>query len=152
MEISAALLVWRRREGGPQFLLAHPGGPFWRNRDEGAWSIPKGLVETGEDQRAAALREFQEETGLPPPLILEPLSPCRVRSGKTVLAWLGEADLDLSAARFGLFEMEWPPRSGRRMRFPEIDRLAYFPLAEALAKLVPGQRPIVLEAAGRLDG
>ena len=146
MEISAALLVWRRREGGPQFLLAHPGGPFWRNRDEGAWSIPKGLVETGEDQRAAALREFQEETGLPP------MSPCRVRSGKTVLAWLGEADLDLSAARFGLFEMEWPPRSGRRMRFPEIDRLAYFPLAEALAKLVPGQRPIVLEAAGRLDG
>ncbi|MBS0409581.1 MAG: NUDIX domain-containing protein [Proteobacteria bacterium] len=150
MELSAALLVWRRRDGRPEFLLAHPGGPIWRNRDAGAWSIPKGLVEPGEDMRAAALREFAEETGIAPPTGLTPLAPCLIRRGKTVAAWLGRADLDLSAARYGLFEMEWPPRSGQRARFPEVDRLAYFRLEEALAKLSPGQHPILREAAGRL--
>jgi len=149
---SAALLVWRWRDDRPEFLLAHPGGPYWRRRDAGAWSIPKGLIEGDEDPLAAARREFAEETGLAPPDQLESLKPQRQPSGKIVLAWLGQADLDVTQAQSGLFEMEWPPRSGRRTQFPEVDRVAYFFLEEALVKILAGQAPILIEAAERIGG
>ena len=149
-QTSAALLVYRRRDGGPQFLLGHMGGPFWAAKDAAAWSIPKGLVDPGEALEAAARREFTEELGLAPPPDLTPLEPVKLKGGKTICAFLAEADLDLSAAVFGTFTMEWPPRSGRTAEFPEVDRAEYLPFAEALAKVSPGQRPILQEAAGRL--
>ncbi len=117
-ETSAGLLVFRRAVDGPQFLLAHPGGPFWKNRDDEAWSIPKGLVDDGEDLRAAASREFREETGesLDAPGIA--LAPCRTPGRKTIHAWLVEADLDPTRFRSNTFELEWPPKSGRIATFP----------------------------------
>jgi len=148
---SAGLLVYRRRCAEPEFLLAHPGGPYWRGKDMAAWSIPKGLIEPDEDPLAAARREFAEETGLGVPETARPLTPCRQPGGKLVLAWLAEADLDLAGFQSGLFEMEWPPRSGRTAEFPEVDRIAYFALTEALTKLHRGQKPILLEAAGLIE-
>ncbi|HEV2364426.1 MAG TPA: NUDIX domain-containing protein [Caulobacteraceae bacterium] len=148
--ISAALLVWRVGDGGPEFLLVHPGGPYWARKDAGAWSIPKGLVDVGEDARAAALREFAEETGLAISGEPIPLADARQRSRKIVRPFLIEADLDLAGFRSNTFELEWPPRSGRRAAFPEADRAAYFPLTEALEKIVPGQAPIIREAAERI--
>lgn len=148
---SAGLLVYRRRDDEPAFLLAHPGGPYWRAKDLGAWSIPKGLVEDGEEALVAAQREFREEVGLEVGGDMRPLTPCRQKAGKLVLAWMIEADLDLSRAKSGLFEMEWPPRSGTTERFPEVDRVAYFGLAEALERILVGQRPFLLEAVARID-
>lgn len=149
-ETSAGVLAWRRRAGGPEFLLVHPGGPFWAKKDEAAWSIPKGLVAAGEETWAAAAREFAEEIGQPIVGEPTPLGPCRT-SGKLIHAWLVEADLDLSDLRSNHFEMEWPPRSGRLASFPEVDRAAYFELETALWKIHRGQRPILLEAAARLN-
>lgn len=149
-ERSAGLLVWRLRDGGPEFLLGHPGGPFWARRDTGAWSIPKGLFDADEEPLAAARREFAEETGLSVEGDFVPLAPQRQKSGKVVLCWLVQADLDLGAWRRNSFEMEWPPRSGRRQTFPEIDRLGYFPAAEAATRILPGQRPFLEEAMARL--
>ena len=147
---SAGLLVYRLRGGEPEVLLVHPGGPYWRGKDLAGWSIPKGIVEPGEDALVAARREFTEEVGLPLAGEARPLTPCRQPGGKLVLAWMVEADLDLSRAQSGLFDMEWPPRSGRFAAFPEVDRVAYFKLEEALAKIHMGQRPILIEAAQRL--
>ncbi|MHB8529351.1 MAG: NUDIX domain-containing protein [Caulobacteraceae bacterium] len=147
---SAALLVWRRRKGRPEFLLAHPGGPYWRGKDQGAWSIPKGLIEEGEDGLRAARREFEEEVGVSVDGAFEPLAPCRQKSGKLILAWMIEADPELAAARSGEFEMEWPPRSGITRSFPEVDKVAWSGLDEGLTKIHPGQRPILLEAAERI--
>ena len=149
-EVSAGLLVYRRAAGSLQFLLAHPGGPFWARRDTGAWSIPKGLVGQGEDRQAAALREFGEETGLTVDGPFTPLTPLKQNSGKTVHGWLVEADPDLGAFASNLFEMEWPPRSGRRASFPEIDRVAWFTVDEALAKILPGQAGFIREAVEQL--
>jgi predicted NUDIX family NTP pyrophosphohydrolase len=149
-DVSAGVLVWRRGEGGVEFLLVHPGGPFWAGKDEAAWSIPKGLVEQGEDGWAAARREFAEELGQPIDGAAEPLSPCPTSGGKLILAWLVEADPDLSDLRSNTFEMEWPPRSGRRATFLEVDRAAWFAPAVALQKAHKGQRPIVREASTRL--
>jgi predicted NUDIX family NTP pyrophosphohydrolase len=153
-ETSAGVLVYRFREGGPEFLLVHPGGPYWAKKDEAGWSIPKGLVAEGEETWAAAQREFAEELGQPiipasggQPV---PLTPCPTPGGKLILAWLVEADLDLTALRSNAFEIEWPPRSGRRASFPEVDRAAYFDPATALWKVHKGQRPIVSQAAARL--
>jgi predicted NUDIX family NTP pyrophosphohydrolase len=146
---SAGLLVVRRGQAGPQFLLVHPGGPFWARKDAGAWSIPKGLMDAGEDELPAAIREFEEEVGIAVGGDFTPLAPLRQKSGKTVLAWLVEADLDLSAFRSNTFELEWPPRSGRRIQVPEVDRAAYFDPAEALAKILPGQRGFIEEALER---
>ena len=128
----------------------HPGGPFWRGKELAAWSIPKGLVDADEDGWAAAAREFAEELGQPAPGEGSPLTPCRTPGGKWVHAWLAEADLDLTDLRSNSFELEWPRGSGRVARFPEVDRAAYFPAAEALARIHKGQRPILQEAIGRV--
>jgi len=149
-EKSAGLLVYRRREGRLEFLLAHPGGPFWINRDEGAWSIPKGLIGEGEENHAAALREFEEEVGQVVSGEFVELTPLKQKSGKVVYCWLVEADLDLDSFRSNVFEMEWPRRSGRLQAFPEIDRVGWFGPEEALRKILPGQAGFITEAVGRL--
>jgi predicted NUDIX family NTP pyrophosphohydrolase len=143
--ISAGLLVFRRAGAGAAFLLGHPGGPLWARKDAGAWMIPKGLIEAGEDPLQAALREFEEETGLKPPPVFRPLTPLRQAGGKQVLCWAAEGDLDLATFRPGAFEMEWPPRSGRRATFPELDRVTYFDEAEALRRILPSQAPFIQE-------
>jgi len=149
-EVSAGVLAWRRGVGGPEFLLVHPGGPFWRGKDEAAWSIPKGLVEPGEDRLEGARREFAEELGQTVHGDFVELAACRTSSGKTIHAWLIEADLDLTHLRSNLFRMEWPPRSGRLESFPEVDRAEYFDPETALWRLHKGQRPILAEAIARL--
>jgi predicted NUDIX family NTP pyrophosphohydrolase len=148
--VSAGLVVWRRGAAGPEILLAHPGGPYWRGKDEAAWSIPKGLAEPGEDLLAAARREFAEELGCAIEGDFQPLTPRRQPGGKVVHAWLVEADVDLADLRSNLFELEWPPRSGRVQAFPEVDQAAYWPPGTALAKAHKGQRPILEEALARL--
>jgi predicted NUDIX family NTP pyrophosphohydrolase len=142
--VSAGLIAFRLRDG-LEVLLAHPGGPYWRARDAGAWTIPKGEVDGNADPLAEARREFTEETGLASRGVFIPLSPVRQRSGKMVHAWAFEGDLDLTAFSSNLFEMEWPPRSGRRQSFPEVDRIAYFPYPEALARIIAYQKPLLLE-------
>lgn len=150
-QISAGLLVFRRRPNGIEFLLAHPGGPFWINKDDGAWSIPKGLVEPDEDDRAAALREFMEETGLMSPgANLVELQPLGQKSGKIIRCWLTEADLDLSAFCSNTFELEFPKGSGQRRLYPEIDRIAYWTAQIAHRKIQSGQLGFLDEALARL--
>ena len=147
-EISAGILAFRRRSG-LELLLAHPGGPYWRSRDEGAWSIPKGMVET-DDVLACARREFNEETGLSAAGPFVTLTPVRQKSGKTVHAFAVEADFDLTKFSSNVFEMEWPPRSGKQHSFPEVDRIAYFTLATARRKILPAQRPLIEELVRKL--
>jgi predicted NUDIX family NTP pyrophosphohydrolase len=149
-EVSAGVLVFRRGKDGPEFLLAHPGGPFWAKKDTAGWSIPKGLVEAGEESWAAAQREFAEELGQPIEGEAEPLTPCRTPGGKLIVAWLVEADLDLSDVRSNMFEMEWPRGSGTVRSFPEVDKAAYFPGDVALVKVHRGQKPILEEGLQRL--
>lgn len=148
---TAGLLVFRRRPAGPEVLLVHPGGPWWRGRDIAAWSVPKGLPNAGETLETAAVREFQEETGLEAPFPLIGLRPVRTSSGKVIHCWLGEADLDLTAFQSAPFELEWPPRSGRRILTPEVDAAGYFGKAEALMRIHVGQRPVLQEAFIRLE-
>ena len=147
-EVSAGILAFRRKPR-LEVLLAHPGGPYWRNKDEGAWSIPKGNVESG-DLLACAKREFNEETGLVAAGHFVALSPLRQKSGKMVHAFALEADFDLVAFSSNMFEMEWPPHSGKHQSFPEVDRIAYFTLATARRKILPGQRPFIEELVARL--
>ena len=149
---SAGLLVWRPGPVMPAFLLAHPGGPFWARRDAGAWSIPKGLIDAGEDALVAARREFREEVGIevPADAACTRLADRRLKSGKTVMAWLLEADLDLAGFASNSFDMEWPRGSGRRITVPEVDRVAYFGAAEALAKIIDYQRGFIEEALVRI--
>ena len=147
-EISAGLLAFRRREE-IEFLLAHPGGPFWARKDDGAWTIPKGLVRP-DDLLAGALREFREETGLAAQKPFVPLEPVRQKSGKTVHAFAFEADLDLTKFSSNSFEMEWPPRSGKKKEFPEIDRIGWFGADEAMRKIIAYQRPFLVELLKRL--
>ena len=149
-EISAGLVIWRRSAAGPEILLVHPGGPYWRGKDAAAWSIPKGLADPGEDLLAAARRETLEEIGLEVDGPFEALTPCRLPGGKTVHAWLAAADLDLSELRSNLFEIEWPPRSGRAEAFPEVDQAAYVAGDAALVKVHRGQRPLIEEALRRI--
>ncbi len=136
---SAGILLFQRRDSGLLVLLAHPGGPFWRNRDDGAWSIPKGELSPGETAEAAARREFAEETGMTPQGHLLPLGAIRQRGGKQVEGFALEGDFDVDTLRCNHVEMEWPPRSGKRLRFPEIDRVEWFPLAEARRRILAGQ-------------
>ncbi len=147
-EVSAGILAFRHRKG-LELLLAHPGGPYWRSKDAGAWSIPKGVVESG-DVLACAKREFNEETGLTAEGEFIPLTPIRQRSGKTVHAFALEGDFDLGNFVSNKFEMEWPPRSGKRQSFPEMDRVAYFKVSTARRKILPAQRPFIEELVNRL--
>jgi predicted NUDIX family NTP pyrophosphohydrolase len=142
---SAGILLYRRREGGRlEVFLVHPGGPFFRNKDEGAWSIPKGLVEEGESPRSAALRELSEETGLRPQGELLELGAVRQRGGKTVLAFAMGCDPGEGLeVRSNTFTLEWPPRSGRSREFPEIDRGEFFELEEAKRKINPAQAQLL---------
>jgi predicted NUDIX family NTP pyrophosphohydrolase len=137
---SAGILLHRLAHGAPEVLLVHPGGPFWARRDAGAWSIPKGEYEDGEDPRACALREFEEELGaaLPPGELVD-LGSVKQRGGKLVSAWAAEGDLDADSVHSNTFTMEWPPRSGRTAEFPEIDRAEWFGVEEAREKLVAAQ-------------
>jgi predicted NUDIX family NTP pyrophosphohydrolase len=148
---SAGLLAFRRTDAGAEFLLVHPGGPYWRNRDDGAWSIPKGLIDEDEDEQEAAIREFREEVGLAVDGVFARLADRRQRSGKSVLCWMVEADLDLTGFHSNTFEMEWPPGSGRTILIPECDRAAYFQADTALTKILAGQRGFITEALERLS-
>jgi predicted NUDIX family NTP pyrophosphohydrolase len=137
---SAGILLHRRGADGVEVLLVHPGGPFWAKKDAGAWSIPKGEHDDGEEAQACALREFEEETGsAPAPGELTDLGTVRQKSGKVVQAWALEGDLDADAIRSNTFTTEWPPRSGRQQTFPEVDRAQWFSLAEARERINPAQ-------------
>jgi predicted NUDIX family NTP pyrophosphohydrolase len=149
---SAGILLHRDGIGGIEVLLVHPGGPFWARKDLGAWSIPKGEVDEGEDPRACALREFAEETGTRlPETALDDLGSVKLKSGKLVLAFAVSGDLDAATVRSNTFELEWPPRSGRRRQFPEIDRAEWFGLDDARAKLNPAQSELVDRLAALLE-
>jgi predicted NUDIX family NTP pyrophosphohydrolase len=148
---SAGILIFRRREGSLEFLLAHPGGPLWASKDDGIWSIPKGEFEDGEEPLDAAKREFFEETGFEAPGPLLALGTLRQPSGKSVSAWAAEGDLDASAIRSNTFSMEWPPHSGRQAEFPEVDRAGWFGVLDAKRKLLKGQLGFIDEAV-RLVG
>lgn len=140
MRVSAGVLMFRRTAAGFEVLLAHPGGPHFRDRDEGGWTLPKGLLAPGEDALATARREFEEETGASPgdgPFA--PLGDVVQRGGKRVFAWAVEGDLDPASARSNTFELEWPPRSGRWQVFPEVDRVGWFAPEAARSKLNPAQ-------------
>ena len=148
---SAGILLYRVRDGTPEVLLVHPGGPFWARRDLGAWSIPKGEYDDGEDPRACALRELEEELGTAPELgELIDMGSVRQKGGKEVIAWAAEGDFDPAALRSNTFEIEWPPRSGRRREFPEVDRAEWFPAAEARERILPAQAPFLDRLAERL--
>ena len=136
---SAGILLYRRREGGLEVFLVHPGGPFWASKDAGAWSIPKGEIDPTEEPLAAARREFEEETGLAAEGRFQPLAPITQAGGKVVQAWAVEGDLDPAALQGNSFSIEWPPRSGRQQSFPEVDRAAWFPLDAARRKINPAQ-------------
>lgn len=137
---SAGILLFRVGEAGPEVLLVHPGGPLWARRDRGAWSIPKGLCEEGEEPRAAAIRELEEELGAAVPVgELHELGSVRQRGGKVVTAWAARGAFDPASLRSIEFEMQWPPRSGRRRRFPEVDRAAWFAPDDARERLLPAQ-------------
>jgi predicted NUDIX family NTP pyrophosphohydrolase len=144
-EISAGILMFRRRNGVLQVFLVHPGGPFWSRKDEGAWSIPKGLLNPGEDPLEAAQREFREETGFTAQGHFMKLTPVRMKSGKLIQAWAAEGDCDASAIRSNTFSMEWPPNSGRQLEFPEVDRGGWFEIGEAEKKINQGQTHLIRE-------
>jgi predicted NUDIX family NTP pyrophosphohydrolase len=147
---SAGILLYRRTGPDPEYFLVHLGGPFWAKKDLGAWSIPKGEIDAGEDPLAAARREFAEETGIALAGPALPLTARRQRSGKLVLAWTIEGDADAEAIRSNECQIEWPPRSGRLISIPEVDRAGWFGEAEALAKINPGQQGFITELAEQL--
>jgi predicted NUDIX family NTP pyrophosphohydrolase len=140
---SAGLLLYRRRAGDVEVLLVHPGGPFWRNKDLGAWSIPKGEYAQGEEPLAAATREFAEETGMRPSGHFLPLGELKQRGGKIVTAFALEGDFDPTELRCNSFELEWPPHSGKRQSFPEVDRAQWFSPREARQKILAGQSEFI---------
>ncbi|MBV9571920.1 MAG: NUDIX domain-containing protein [Alphaproteobacteria bacterium] len=143
MKRSAGILMFRRTGAEFEFFLVHPGGPFWKKKDEGAWTVPKGAIEDGEDPLAAARREFTEETGFSVDGDFVELGTFKQPGGKHVLVWAMEGDCDPAKLTSNDFEMEWPPRSGKRQRFPEVDRGGWFSDAEARDKLLIGQRPLL---------
>jgi len=144
---SAGILMYRYADGELQVLLVHPGGPYWRAKDEGAWSIPKGEYDPDEDPLAAAIREFQEETGAVPCGDFIALLPIKQPDGKTVTAFAVQGDFDPSSLRSNTFTIEWPPRSGRMQEFPEVDRAQWFSIAEAERRLLKGQIPLLWQLA-----
>jgi len=151
-QTSAGLLMYRVTTGDVEVLLVHPGGPFWANKDDGAWSLPKGEVRVGEDVLEAARREFTEETGFAAGGPFLPLAPVRYRGGKVVHAWALPGDCDPAELRSNRFSLEWPPGSGRQQEFPEADRAAWFRIPLALRKILPAQQPIISELLQVLSG
>ena len=149
-KVSAGLVMYRVRDGQLEFLLAHPGGSFWKNKDAAAWTIPKGEIRPDEEPLAAACREFQEETGFKPEGLFAPLTPIKQRSGKIVHAWAFEGDCDASQIKSNTFQMEWPPKSGRIETSPEIDRAGFFKMSEAKKKIMPAQFPLLAELEEKL--
>ncbi|HET9720624.1 MAG TPA: NUDIX domain-containing protein [Solirubrobacteraceae bacterium] len=150
---SAGILLHRRRGTELEVLLVHPGGPFWARRDAGAWSIPKGEYEVGEDPLAAARREFTEELGsAPPDGPVEDLGEVRQRSGKMVRAWSLAGELDVTTPASNTFELEWPPRSGRTIEVPEVDRAEWFALEEARRRINPAQAELLDRLSERVGG
>lgn len=150
-EVSAGILLYRRRGGGLEVFLAHPGGPFWRGRDAGAWTIPKGVVDQGETLLDAARREFQEETGLALEGPFLPLGSIRQKAGKTVHAWACEGDADPSRVTSNTTSTEWPRGSGRRITYPEVDRCGWFSLAAAGERLNPAQAELLVRLEATLS-
>ncbi len=154
---SGGILLFRRGADGLEVLLAHPGGPYWRRKDLGAWSIPKGIADGDEDLARVAVREFAEETSFELSAVARdpsseplPLGSATLKSGKVVHAWAVEGDLDATQARSNEIEIEWPPRAGRMMVIPEVDRVAWFGIEEALRRIHPGQAPLVERLVKRL--
>ena len=145
MRRSAGILLYRTQQGDHQVFLVHPGGPFWKNKDAGAWSVPKGEFEEGEEPLAAAKREFKEETGIEVDGKFIPLTPVKQKSGKLVMAWALKKNIDPSMLVSNLFRLEWPPRSGKWIDIPEVDKGAWFNMEEAMIKIIPGQVPIIHE-------
>lgn len=146
MKKSAGILLFRTNNNEPEFFLVHPGGPFWKNKDLGAWSIPKGEVTGLENALAAAKREFREETGIELPEVeFIPLSPLKQKSGKLVYAWALLGDMDAEKTKSNLFELEYPPHSGTKVQFPEVDKAAWFNFWEAKRKILPGQLGFINE-------
>lgn len=151
---SAGILLYRRTGAEPEFLLVHPGGPFWAKKDAGAWSIPKGQIEEAEEPRACAIRELEEELGPAPELDPEELielGSVRQRAGKVVEAWAAEADFDPDLLDSNLFSIEWPPRSGRQAEFPEVDRAEWFGLEAAREKILAAQAELLDRLVERLE-
>lgn len=142
---SAGILLYRTKNGLLQVFLAHPGGPFFAKKDAGAWSIPKGELDEGEDPLAAAQREFEEETGCRPEGSFIPLSPVTQKGGKTVLAWAVEGECDPGTIKSNTFTLEWPPKSGQMREFPEVDRVGWFTVEEAKGKINPAQAALLEE-------
>jgi len=150
---SAGILLFRRKGDETEFLLVHPGGPFWARKDIGAWSIPKGQIEEGEEPRACAVRELEEELGAAPEIDLEELvelGSIKQRAGKVVEAWATEAEFDPAALASNTFSMEWPPRSGKQQDFPEVDRAEWFDPATAREKILPAQAELLDRLLERL--
>lgn len=141
---SAGLILYRMQSGQLEVLLVHPGGPFWSKKDEGAWFVPKGELNVGEEPLAGAKREFEEETGLKPEGEFLALGSVKQKSGKTIVAWAFEGDCDPSSIKSNTFSIEWPPKSGRQQEFPEIDRAGFFTVPQAKAKMHPVEYPLVL--------
>ena len=148
---SAGILLFRRRQQVLELLLVHPGGPFWARKDEGSWSIPKGLYEEGEDALVAAKREFYEETGCAPDGQFIDLGTFKQPSGKHVTAWALEGEFDLALFKSNTFSMEWPPKSGRSEEFPEADRADWFAPQDALRKISKGQAAIIEALLAKLE-
>jgi predicted NUDIX family NTP pyrophosphohydrolase len=142
-KVSAGILLFRRRAGGVEMMLVHPGGPFWAKKDLGAWSIPKGLVDENENRLAAARREFLEETGMVVDGEFLDLGAHKQTGGKTVVAFACEGDFDPATLKSNTFSLEWPPHSGRSADFPEVDRAAWYSIDEAFTKISKGQKPII---------
>ena len=149
-EESAGILLWRRSLAGLEVLLVHPGGPYWRNKDAGAWTIPKGQLDPGEEPLDAAVRELREETGVVVAGPFVDLGTVRQKAGKRVIAFACEGDCDAEAIVSNRFEMEWPPRSGRMQEFPEVDRARWYSLDEARAKINEAQVALLDELQARL--
>jgi predicted NUDIX family NTP pyrophosphohydrolase len=149
---SAGILLFRQGEAGTEVLVIKPGGPFWRNKDAGAWMIPKGMVEQGEAAAEAAMREFEEETGTRLTAVPFALATVRQSGGKLVEAFAVEGDLDASAVRSNEFELEWPPRSGKRQRFPEVAEARWMTIDEARALMLPSQLPLLDALEQKLRG
>jgi predicted NUDIX family NTP pyrophosphohydrolase len=140
---SAGILMYRRSRDGLEVLLVHPGGPFWARKDAGAWTIPKGEYSEAEDALACAVREFEEETGAHPRGEFHPLGEITQRGGKYVIAFAVEGDFDVAALKSNTFDLEWPPKSGHKQSFPEVDRAAWFSLAQARHKILPAQAEFI---------